>query len=180
MMVRRDWFKTLSQGAVLAVFESERIADHGYAILEGAYTASEACANAIGQREDGEGFVNAIKGALDVADLNPSRINVVKTHGTGTKSNNMAEKAALENSLEGFIATSLKPKIGHTMGVSGLLETCLLLDSMKQGIVPKIENRTEKDDVFLSEDREIKDGLVLSLAAGMGNVYSAAVLSMEV
>jgi hypothetical protein len=66
------------------------------------------------------------------------------------------------------------------MGVSGLLETCLLLDSMKQGIVPKIENRTEKDDVFLSEDREIKDGLILSLAAGMGNVYSSALFDTRV
>lgn len=174
----------VAQGAVLAVFESARNLERSgrtpKARMLGAYTASENCSNAIGQREDGEGFVNAIKGALDVADLSPSHINVVKTHGTGTRSNNLAEKSALERNLSDFVATSLKPKIGHTMGVSGLLETCLLLDSMKQGIVPKIENRTEKDDVFLSEDREIKDGLVLSLAAGMGNVYSSALFDTRV
>ena len=168
----------VAQGAVLAVFESDRWLDKSgrtpKAQLLGAYTASENCSNAIGQREDGQGFINSIKETLEIANVSRSEISVVKTHGTGTKSNNMAEKAALENSLEGFIATSLKPKIGHTMGVSGLLETCLLLDSMKQGIVPKIENRTEKDDIFLSEDRESKGGLILSLAAGMGNVYSSA------
>ena len=74
------------------------------------------------------------------------------------------------------MATSYKQKIGHTLGASGLLETCLLLDDMRSGIVPKIENRTDKDDVFLSEDAKVPSGYILSLAAGMGNIYSAAIL----
>lgn len=174
----------VAQGAVLAVFESaayiEKSGSTPKAELLGAYTASENCSNAIGQREDGQGFITSIKETLNIAKVKPNEVAVVKTHGTGTKSNNLAEKSALENTLTGFVATSLKPKIGHTMGVSGLLETCLLLDSMKQGIVPKIENRTEKDDIFLSEDREIKGGLLLSLAAGMGNVYSSALFETKV
>jgi hypothetical protein len=51
---------------------------------------------------------------------------------------------------------------------------------MKKGIVPKIQNRTENDDVFLSQDREISGGVVLSLAAGMGNVYSSALFDTRV
>jgi 3-oxoacyl-(acyl-carrier-protein) synthase len=112
------------------------------------------------------------------AGLQPEHIAVVKTHGTGTASNNAAERAALESTLGKFVATSLKPTIGHTMGVSGLLETCLLLDSAKQGIIPKIKNRTEQDEVFLSEDREFTGGRILSLAAGMGNIYSSAIFSV--
>ena len=69
--------------------------------------------------------------------------------------------------------------IGHTMGVSGLLETCLLVDNMTSGFVPAIANRTEEDDVFLSHDIEAPKGAILSLAAGMGNVYSAAVMTTE-
>jgi 3-oxoacyl-(acyl-carrier-protein) synthase len=75
-----------------------------------------------------------------------------------------------------FVATSYKQRIGHTMGASGLLETCLLLDDMRNGIVPKIVNRTEKDNVFLSDDAKVPSGYILSLAAGMGNIYSAAIL----
>ena len=174
----------VAQGAVLAVFESaaymEKSGHAPKAQMLGAYTASENCSNAIGQREDGQGFINAINGTLEVANVSNNEIAVVKTHGTGTKSNNSAEKSALEKSLSGFVATSYKPTIGHTMGVSGLLETCLLIDSMKNGIVPKIENRTEQDDVFLSQDREISGGVILSLAAGMGNVYSAALFDTRV
>jgi hypothetical protein len=103
-------------------------------------------------------------------------INIVKAHGTGTLSNNKAEKAALLNSgLSEFVATSYKQKIGHTLGASGLLETCLLLDDLKSGFVPEIKNRTEEDSVFLSKPEAKPDGLILSLAAGMGNIYAAAI-----
>ena len=67
-----------------------------------------------------------------------------------------------------------------TMGASGLLETCLLINALKiDGKVPAIQNRTEHDTVFISEDTTPRDGLILSLAAGMGNIYSAAVFDWQ-
>lgn len=169
----------VGQGAAFAVFESEgavsrqRVTPH--AALIGAYSASERSTNAIGQCEDGEGFINAIEGVLHYSHTRADQIKIVKTHGTGTASNNKAEKSALNQTLQGFIATSYKQKIGHTMGSSGLLETLLLLGDIKAGFVPAIENRTENDSVFLSESTSPPDGLILSLAAGMGNIYSAAI-----
>jgi 3-oxoacyl-(acyl-carrier-protein) synthase len=157
------------------VFASDRIADTGYAELVSAYTASEVCSNAIGQDADGAGFTAAIQGALSFKNIDPKAITVVKTHGTGTQSNNQAERNSLNTVLPRFVATSYKPRIGHTMGVSGLLETCLLVDDIRSGIVPAIPNRTEQDAVFLSEDKQFGGGLILSVAAGMGNVYSAAI-----
>lgn len=168
----------VGQGAALAVFETS--ADQAQAQLKGAYTASEHSTNAIGQREDGEGFVKAINGAMSVAKVSPEQITMVKTHGTGTKSNNVAEKAALQSTLKEFVATSLKPTIGHTMGASGLLETLILLDNLRNGVFPGIGNRTEEDNVFLSGDTEAREGYILSLAAGMGNVYSAAIFESMV
>lgn len=167
----------IGQGAVLAVFEKEGIAKNSIARLVSAYSASESGVNAIGQREDGEGFKKVIQGCIDLAKIDSKQIKVVKTHGTGTKSNNQAEKTALLNCLPEFVATSYKQKIGHTMGASGLLESVLLLKSKN---VPEILNRTEKDSVFLSEAIDKPKGLMLSLAAGMGNVYSAALFEPEI
>jgi 3-oxoacyl-(acyl-carrier-protein) synthase len=173
----------VGQGACLAVFENEAtVKRRGItpkARLLGAYTASEVCSNAIGQSDNGEGFAKAAKGALSMAELSPECIAVIKTHGTGTKSNNRAEKCAINGLFPDFVATSYKQVIGHTMGVSGLLETCMLIDNMNSGFVPAIPNRTQEDDVFLSHDIEAPKGAILSLAAGMGNVYSAAVLTTE-
>jgi 3-oxoacyl-(acyl-carrier-protein) synthase len=167
----------IGQGAVFAVFETAKHAKDSKAQLLGAYSASEASTNAIGQREDGQGFVKAMKGALDIAGVIPQDITVIKTHGTGTKSNNQSERCAIESMFtHNFIATSFKPRIGHTMGASGLLETCLLLDSMRNNLVPAIPNRTTKDVRYLSDDVFVKGRMnILSLAAGMGNIYSAAI-----
>jgi hypothetical protein len=63
---------------------------------------------------------------------------------------------------------------------SGLLETCLLLDDIRNGPVPAIKNRTEEDKVFLSEPAYAPDGLMLSLAAGMGNIYAAAIFDYRI
>jgi 3-oxoacyl-(acyl-carrier-protein) synthase len=165
----------VAQGSVFAVFESDRIADSGYAELVSAYTASEVCSNAIGQDADGAGFTAAIRGALEFKNITADSVTVVKTHGTGTQSNNQAERNSLNTVLPKYVATSYKPRIGHTMGVSGLLETCLLIDDLRSGHVPAIANRTETDSVFLSEPYKFTGGHILSIAAGMGNVYSAAI-----
>jgi len=172
----------VGQGAVLGVFHSHRAVNtlkmKPLATLHGAYTASEDCSNAIGQRQDGLGYVKAMTGAMAQAGMLAKDIKVVKTHGTGTASNNAAERAALESVLEGFIATSFKPKIGHTMGASGLLESEQLSESISRGVLPAIPNRTQHDSVFLSQDTVAPSGLFLSLAAGMGNVYSAALFEV--
>lgn len=171
----------VGQGAALAVFEHDSVCNHPIAVLKGAYTASEACSNAIGQREDGQGFVNAMMGALDIANIDSRDIKIVKTHGTGTKSNNVAEKAALESTLFDFVATSYKQKIGHTMGASGLLETLMMIDDIRNSnTVAGIANRTAVDSRYLSHDVMAPQGDIMALAAGMGNVYSAAVLSLEI
>jgi len=174
----------IGQGSAVAIFESEQaLMNNGsQAILElkGAWTAAEGDANAIGQREDGQGFIRAMQGALEISRTAAEQIKIVKTHGTGTRSNNLAERHALTSVIPEFVATSYKQKIGHTMGVSGLLETLLLLDDLKEGVVPEIQNRTEEDAVFLSSATQAPDGLILSLAAGMGNVYSAAIFNREV
>ena len=166
----------IGQGACFAVFEKNP--KHAHAYLHGAYTASEECTNQMGQRDDGHGFVQAIAGSMNQTMLTSKDITIVKTHGTGTAMNNKSEKAALESCLSNFVATSFKPTIGHTMGASGLLETCLLVDSLKTGIVPAIKNRTEEDCIYLSEPAPAREGAFLSLAAGMGNVYSAAIFTM--
>jgi len=170
----------VGQGAVFAMFETERSIRYSgntpCAELISAYSASEHSTNAIGQREDGQGFKRAIQGVVYGGNVDLNKIRLVKTHGTGTKSNDLAERTALTATLKEFQATSFKQRIGHTMGASGLLETILLLDNVKNGLVPAIPNRTDEDSIFLSKPVPAeRGGLILSLAAGMGNIYSAAI-----
>jgi hypothetical protein len=62
----------------------------------------------------------------DMANLVPEySVDFVKPHGTGTKANTEAEKPLTD------LAPNIvyKDRIGHTQGVSALLETCMLLDT---------------------------------------------------
>lgn len=77
------------------------------------------------------------------------RVGYVKLHGTGTPSNNEAEADLTE------LATPLfyKELLGHTQGISALLETCLILDD------PTIRGR------------------ILVTANGLGGYYGAFTLT---
>ena len=173
----------VGQGAALAVFDAEHVVnktgDNPIAKLMGAYSSSERIDNAIGQRSDGEGFVKAIEGAAHYSHVNLDDVKVIKTHGTGTRSNNEAEGNAIKKCFKEFVATSYKQKIGHTMGVSGLLESLMLFENMRSGYVPEIANRTENDTIFLSNPVPNPNGYIMSLAAGMGNIYSAAIFDIR-
>jgi len=86
----------------------------------------------------------------DLDTLIPSyRVGYVKLHGTGTPSNTAAEAGLAQ------VATPLayKQDIGHTQGISALLETCLVLDD------PKIRGR------------------ILVTANGLGGYYGAFTLT---
>lgn len=175
----------IGQGAAIAIFESERAVNKigvtPKAELLSAWVSAEQLSNPIGQRPDGQGYQRAITGAIAQAKCKPEDIKIVKTHGTGTPTNNQSEKHALLETLRGgFIATSYKQHIGHTVAASGLLETGLILDDIKKGIIPGIKNRTEDDETFISKDTPVPDGLLMSLAAGMGNIYAAAIFNTKI
>jgi len=163
----------LGQGAALAIFETEPAVAPAAKLL-GTYTAAEDFTNPLGQRPDGQGYQKAIEGALYMAKIPASDVKIIKTHGTGTPTNNTAEKAAILAQFPDFVATSYKQRVGHTLAASGLMETSMLLNNLKIGVIPGIVNRTEPDDVFLSYDAPAREGVIAVLAAGMGNVFSAA------
>lgn len=170
----------IGQGAVCAVLETDdALTSYPVAKFLGAYTAAEDNNNPLGQRPDGAGYRKAIEGAMFAANAKPEDISIIKTHGTGTPTNNAAEKSAITGLFNDFVATSYKQRVGHTLCASGLMETGLILDDIKRGIIPAIANRTESDSKFLSKDAIVPDGHVLSLSAGMGNVFSAAIFSRE-
>ena len=165
----------LGQGAVLAVFEEDKmLSNHRpHAQLLGAYSASEDSFELMGQREDGQGFARSIEGLENY--FGKYDYSVIKTHGSGTISNNLAERNGLKCLNTEWVATAYKSHIGHTLGASGLLETCLLLEDMEQGgIVPPIVGRSQSDAVFLSHSVIARNDYILSLACGMGNIFTAA------
>jgi len=76
------------------------------------------------------------------------QVDVVKTHGTGTDNNNEAEDGAIAEILGDVSKLYYKQSIGHSQGVSTLLEICVSMD-----------------------DESLKNKTILALASGLGNFY---------
>ena len=128
-------------------------------------------------REDGEPFKRVVSG-LSLTE--PPE--VIKAHATGTRVNDAAEAKAYSSLFGSFPAvTALKPVFGHSVTASGLVETLFLLERLKEGEVPPINNLEEPDEEckvlrLLKEPIKYSGGSVVSVSAGFGGFFSALLL----
>jgi len=88
---------------------------------------------------EGMGAAEAIRGALADARLDPSEIDFVNAHGTGTPLNDAAECAALVavfgDRVSGLPVTSTKSLVGHLLGTAGALEAVATILCLQKGEV---------------------------------------------
>lgn len=89
----------------------------------------------------GEGSRAAMRQALENANLNPSMIDYVNAHGTGTVANDEIESASIYELFgsKPFVV-STKAVTGHTLGACGALEAAIGAMSILHDVVPPCVN----------------------------------------
>jgi 3-oxoacyl-[acyl-carrier-protein] synthase II len=94
--------------------------------------------SAVSPDPSGLGVTRAALAALAGTDRHD--LGWIKAHGTGTRSNDVAEcrglVAALGTSLERTWITSLKPALGHCLGASAAVEAVAAVLALEDGVVP--------------------------------------------
>lgn len=116
-----------------------------------------------------DGQINAVRFAHALADLSPSDIGFVETHGTGTRLGDSVEIAALNEAFDNetdfknacYLGT-LKANLGHldaAAGVASLIKTALIVN---KGLIPPAINFDEPNpDLGLERSRfRINDEIV--------------------
>ncbi|MDB4974900.1 MAG: 3-oxoacyl-[ACP] synthase [Myxococcaceae bacterium] len=105
------------------------------------------CLAAVGESSDahsmsapqpeGLGATEAILRGLRQANLDPSQVDYVNAHGTGTLQNDIAESRAIRRALPpGVAVSSTKGLTGHTLGACGTLEALFAALSVAHGELP--------------------------------------------
>ncbi|MDQ1350458.1 MAG: hypothetical protein QG657_760 [Acidobacteriota bacterium] len=115
--------------------------DHIYAIIKGTAINNDGARKAGFSASSVEGQAEAIRTALDMAEVEPESIGYIETHGTGTELGDPVEigalKLAFNTKKKSFCAIgSVKSNIGHTdaaAGAAGLIKTVLAL---KHQLIP--------------------------------------------
>jgi 3-oxoacyl-[acyl-carrier-protein] synthase II len=135
---------TLGEGAGVLVIENAALAQRrgaaviaevtGYALSGDAYHATS-------PDRDGRGIESAVRMALADAGLEPSDIDYVSAHGTGTEANDAAESQAMARLFGPDVpVSSSKSFLGHTLGASGIIEMIATLIVAQDGYIPPTVN----------------------------------------
>ena len=184
---RRDGF-VLAEGAAVLVLESAEAARRRgarvYAEIAGFAGRSNAF-HMTGLRPDGRELAEAIRVALDRARVDPSDVDYINAHGSGTRQNDRHETAAFKRSLGEHArrvpVSSIKSMVGHSLGAIGSIEIAACALALQRQTVPPTANLEQSDpecdlDYVPTTAREAHLDVVLSVGSGFGGFQSAMVL----
>ena len=175
----------LGEGAAYLVLESEESAQRrgvkAQAMLSGYGNACDAF-HQTASSPDGEGAYRAMKEALELAELQPSEIDYINAHGTGTPNNDVSESHAMMRLFGQQVPpiSSTKPFTGHTTSASGSIEAVFCILALQHGFLPANLNWSQPMEdgvvpVSQPTKKEIKH--VLCNAFGFGGNDSSLLLS---
>ncbi|MEU8523514.1 beta-ketoacyl-[acyl-carrier-protein] synthase family protein [Streptomyces sp. NPDC048577] len=151
----------------------------GYATFGNAYHMT-------GLTGEGLEMARAIDTTLDQARLDPTRIDYVNAHGSGTRQNDRHETAAVKRSLGAHAydtpMSSIKSMVGHSLGAIGAIEVAACVLALKHQVVPPTANYETPDpecdlDYVPRTARPRKLRNVLSVGSGFGGFQSAVLLT---
>ena len=178
----------LAEGAAMLVLEEyQRARARGarvYAEIAG-YAARANAYHMTRLKPDGREMAEAIRAALGQARLDPSAVDYINAHGSGTGQNDRHETAAFKASLGAHAyrtpVSSIKSMIGHSLGAIGSLEIAASALAIGTGVIPPTANLHEPDpecdlDYVPLVAREARVKTVLTVGSGFGGFQSAMVL----
>ena len=172
----RDGTVLAEGGAFMVLETAEGAASRGarvYAEIVGLGGGNDANAS-LTPNADGRGLINAMRGALREARLEPAAIDYIAAHGPGTKLGDLTEaqaiKATFGDASNGLAASSVKGATGHLVGAAGALNAAVSALAIHHGAVPPTLNLDDPDpecnhaDWVPLEARqlEVKHGLALA------------------
>lgn len=130
----------LGEGAAYLLLASEnglkQLGKRPYACVSGYANANDAFHQTASSPE-GTGSFLAMKGALENAGIQPSDIDYINLHGTGTQNNDIAEGTAIRILFDPAFPkmSSTKSFTGHTLGASGAVEAVYSILAIHHGII---------------------------------------------
>ena len=137
---------------------------------------------------EGAGAIQAMRGALEKANLQADKIDYVSAHGTGTPANDISEAMAMSevfgDGVKDTPVSSIKSMIGHCMGAASAIENVICIKALNDGLLPPTTNVRTQDPEFPRELDIVPDAArgkemshVVNNAFAFGGCVSSVILS---
>lgn len=180
----RDGFVISGGAGILVLEELEKAQKRGakiYGEIVG-YHANADGLDMIMPDPDGIQTGECMKRTMEKANVSPSEIDYINTHGTSTVIGDIAELKAIRNAFGNEVPdiSSTKSMTGHPIGAAGALETIFCLGMMEdQFIAPNINlNNIDKecaDYPIVTETLEKELNIVMSNNFGFGGTNATII-----
>ncbi|MFE9019539.1 beta-ketoacyl-[acyl-carrier-protein] synthase family protein [Streptomyces sp. NPDC007808] len=185
---RRDGFVMGEGAAVLVLEELEHARARGAHVYceIGGYATFGNAYHMTGLTSEGLEMARAIDEALAHARVDPTEIDYVNAHGSGTRQNDRHETAAVKKSLGAHAydtpMSSIKSMVGHSLGAIGAIEVVACVLALARQVVPPTANYETPDpecdlDYVPRTARSRRLDNVLSVGSGFGGFQSAVLLT---
>ena len=134
---------------------------------------------------DGECGAKAMIRAMKDANVNPSEVDYINTHGTSTslndKTETMAIKTAFGDSAYDVKISSTKGNTGHLLGAAGAIEAIISVEAIVNGKIPPTINYKVKDeecDLNIIANKVVEENIkvVMSNSLGFGGHNASIVI----
>lgn len=100
--------------------------------------------------EDGSGAANAMRIAMEEAEVSASEVTYINAHGTSTHHNDLFEtraiKMAFGDDAKKLYINSTKSMIGHLLGAAGGVEFIVCVKSIEEDYIHQTVNSKEADE----------------------------------
>lgn len=179
---------TLGEGAAFLILEplDQVISDKRdyYALLSGYGMTSDAY-HMTAPDKTGNGALNCMQNALQMANLKTTDINFINAHGTGTLFNDRIESMAIKKVFNNTPAASLKGLTGHTLGAAGAIEAvaslyCLIQKQAFENFNSHITGEDCQLTIVNKKNKELSEiKHVLSNSFGFGGNNCSLIFSQK-
>ena len=148
------------------------------------YGSSNDAYDMIALHETGRGLKRAVNAAIRKAGIDPSEINYINPHGSGTPANDKVEtmvfKEVMGPAAYKAAISSVKPITGHCMGASGSVEALACVLAIRDQKVAPTINYTTPDpecdlDYVPNVARSMPVNVTMSTSVGLGGHNSAVI-----
>lgn len=122
----------------------------------------------------GQGATKAMAKALKEANITPEEVGYINAHGTSTPANDATESLAIENLFKKNppYVSSTKSMTGHLLGAAGAIEAIIILESLRQQMIPATINTQKPEKVafplVLGKSQPATFSYALSNSLGFG------------
>lgn len=149
------------------------------------YGASNDAYHLIAPDPEGAGAARAIRWALEDAGVEPSEVDYINAHGTGTLLGDVSETLAIKKVFGDHAyrvpISSTKSMIGHLWGAAGAVEAIACICTIRDNLIhPTINYETPDPDCDLdyvpNQARRAQVDIVLSNSFGLGGQNACVVL----